>query len=133
MSEENITLLTICRWTILSRKTILHTYKLPLEPTQLHFSPFGIKQIGRKSRLLMGRGLPYKKFGNSFPLIHNIEFRDHLDGIPSTTLLTKTQDHLGIENHIEMKNSPEVKDLLWDTTENKMVDMLCYARQDAWK
>src|SRR5438105_2266350 len=42
-SSSTIIMNTFGGETILLRKTTLHTYKLPLEPTKLYFSPFGIK------------------------------------------------------------------------------------------
>ena len=71
----------------------------------------------------MGRGLAHKKFGNSLPMIHKIDLKNCLDGIPLTTLLTKTKDNLGKEDHM--------KDLLCDTTKNKKVYVLYNAKQDA--
>ena len=38
----------------------------------------------------MGRGLAHKRYGNSLPMIHKMYLKDRLDGIPWTTLLTKT-------------------------------------------
>src|SRR6266508_4217019 len=92
MREENITLLTFGRELILLRKITLHTYKLPLEPMNYTSPPLASntkKKIGRKSRLLMGRGLAHKRYGNSLPMIHKMYLKDRLDGIPRTLLLIK--------------------------------------------
>src|SRR6266540_1215643 len=73
------------------------------------------KKIGRKSRLLMGRGLAHKRYGNSLPMIHKMYLKDRLDGIPRTLLLTKRKALRGRKTY-KNEDSPQVQDL---TTKGK--------------
>src|SRR5438552_3047952 len=71
----------------LGRPPFIHT-SFPQNQPNYTSPPLALntkKNLGRKSRLLMGKGLAHRKYGNSLHMIHKIDLKDRLDRIPRTT------------------------------------------------